>query len=142
MFFSWELLSQILDQAKPNRNDLAKWYCDMEEYCRQLGFKNLKLRRKKLFSGAIPFGITVLSNMALALLEKRFFNSSIISQVIGGTTADTIKDVGIPKIAEILSLSTPQELKQEMIKNKEKKETVKTLISQVSLLKEDYNHKK
>lgn len=150
---TWDLLDQILREATPDKNNLDKWFYDMEKYCKQLGLENIKLGRKKLLIGAIPFGITVLSNVALvALLQHPYFDDTVGPQFIAGVAEDFIKNhfatiitdnILVPIISSG-ALKSPyklEDLKTKIKENELKQDAVKQLVSQVSLLKKDYSNR-
>ena len=146
---SWELLSQILSEVRPDKNDLVKWHSDMEKYCRQLGLENIKLGGRQLFIGLMYFGITALSNaLVIKLLQTPYFNDSFGSQIVAGTAEDIIKGDLVKNVA-VQIISYPilmNKLKQgdfrkKMKINQLKQDVVKQLISQVSLLKKDYGNR-
>lgn len=141
---SWELLSQILSEARPDKNDLEKWYCDMEKYCRQLGLESARLGGRQLFIGLMYFGITALSNaLVVKLLQTPHFNDSFGSQVAAGTAEDIIKNVAVRIISYpiLMNKLKQEDIRKQIKKNQVKQDVVKQLISQVSLLKKDYGNR-
>lgn len=132
---SWDMLNNILNELDDKKSNLEQWHVNMEKYCNECGIKNIHLGRKMIITGLIPFTISILSKVLLEELSQKYgFNDSIVYKIAENVATDIIpKTVSV--IGELHSIRTLKELKQEKEDNRAKSETIKQLLTQVSLLK-------
>lgn len=136
---SWQLINEILKEANPNTNNLQYWYDDMKKYCQELGMKDIELGRKRIFSGTVRFGITVVPNVILALLfQNPYFDDSILRQAQAGIIEDLLKDNAPGIIGKVFSQPKAADINRERKEIKAKQEIVKECLTQTALLKKDY----